>query len=166
MVILRIWHPSLFSKNRVGASAVTIMGLWGKAHISTRPLPVDPDNPGRAGLSAIEAPATTLEDDMKAEGKNPPHFWHFTRMDECRMLRMWGTLEQDVGMARDLDYDPASSFRVSDIVLAAGRGIAVETNPVASFSARARGMVVAADVASSFVQLQGRADYLTQVEHW
>jgi hypothetical protein len=71
-----------------------------------------------------------------------------------------------VQAVHEYSYDPASSFRISDLILAAGRGIDVEENPLASLTGRAQGFAVASAVATSAAQLHVRADYYAQVEHW
>lgn len=165
MVILRIWHPS--QNNRAGASAITIAGLWGAAHISTRPRKDKTLRPGiSSGLTATDHANTTLEQDMEAEGRNPPHMWFFARMDESRMLRMWDSLKAGIADVPPERYLPANSFRISDLILAAGRGLAVEANPVTSLTGVANGMLTASAVATDFVQLQGRADHMAHVQHW
>lgn len=63
-------------------------------------------------------------------------------------------------------YRPAVSFRVSDLILAVGRGIDVEANPAASLAERAYAMAVATAVANNFVELEARAEHFEQVEHW
>jgi hypothetical protein len=167
MVILRIWHPSQTGKNRDGSSAISIAGVWGSAHISTRPRA---DKSLRlaasSGLTANDHANTTLEEDMQAEGRVPPHLWFFTRLDECRMLRLWDQYKHDVADVPPERYLPTTSFRISDLILSAGRGLDVEGNPVSSFTRQASGMAVAAAVATDFVQLQGRADHMAHVQHW
>jgi hypothetical protein len=167
MVILRIWHPSQVSRNRDGYSAISIVGVWGAAHISTRPRKDKVQRPGAStGVTATDHANTTLEEDMLAEGRVPPHMWFYSRMDESRMLRLWDGMKGDIAEVAPDRYLPATSFRVSDLILAAGRGLAVEESPVASFTRNALGMVTASAVATDFVQLQGRADHMAHVGHW
>ena len=89
-------------------------------------------------------------------------------MDECRMLGLWNTVKGglDLSSAAARFYRPATSFRVSDLILAAGRGIYVEANSAASLAGRAHAMSVASAVANNFVELETRAEHFEQVEHW
>lgn len=165
MVTLRIWHPSNLQKFKHGASSLSIVGVWGSAYVSTRPF--DPAAAyTRKPVSQGGDVTATLQDDINAEGRETTDIWHFNRMDEARMLRLWGSMTERVGTVPIRLYDPTSSFRVSDLILAAGRGIAVEAQPTAGFADRARGQAVADAAATSFVQLQIRADYYAEVEHW
>jgi hypothetical protein len=159
MVILRIWLPSQYNTTGKGASAVTITGLWGSAHCSTRP---------QMAKTIGQGPTQTasLADDMAGEGPLQPLVWRYRRMDESRMLRLWSTMKAQIHTMHGGSYEPSTSFRTSDLILAAGRGIDIEANPVASFSARARGMAFAKAVATNCYQLQQRADYYMQVAHW
>ena len=161
MVILRIWHPSKTDETYAGASALTIEGVWGGAHISTRPV-VGKVLPG-GGRSYATA---SLLDDVTAEGGDTHHKWRFTGMDECKMLRVWFGLRKNFATPGTRKYQPSVSFRTSDMILAAGRGIEVESNSVASFSKRAHGVAVGEAVATNFAQLHGRAEYYSMVEHW
>ena len=52
------------------------------------------------------------------------------------------------------------------MVLAVGRGIAVESNPGLGLTQRAQGFATSVALASTFVDLGGRADHYLQVEHW
>lgn len=161
MVILRIWHPSQANKTHAGASAITIEGVWGGAHISTRPVTGNlQPGAGRGNATA------SLHDDVTAERGDTVHKWRFTRMDECKMLRVWLELRKNFVVPGAREYQSSVSFRTSDLILAAGRGIDVESNSVASFSKRARGVAVGDAVATNFTQLHGRAEYYAQVEHW
>ncbi len=165
MVTLRIWQPSAQQKLKVGASSLSIVGVWGSAYVSTRPF--DPAAAfQRKSVAQGGEPTATLQDDLDAEGRETTDIWHFKRMDEARMLRLWGALRERVATVPIGLYDPTSSFRVSDLILTAGRGIAVEAEPVAGLADRARGQAAAEAVATTFVQLQVRADYYAKVEHW
>lgn len=84
------------------------------------------------------------------------------------MLGLWNTVKgsMDFTHRASSSYRPAVSFRVSDLILASGRGIDVEANPAASLAGRARAMVVATAVANNFVELEARAEHFEQVEHW
>ena len=161
MVILRIWYPSQANKTHAGSSAITIEGVWGGAHISTRPV----TGKGLPGAGRSNATAS-LHDDVTAEGGDTKHKWRFTRLDECKMLRVWLELRKSFVVPGDRTYQPSVSFRTSDLILAAGRGIDVESNSVASFSKRAHGVAASEAVATDFTQLHGRAEYYAQVEHW
>lgn len=161
MVILRIWHPSQADKAHAGSSAITIAGVWGSAHISTRPVT------GKVSAGAGRSYATaTLLDDVTAEGGDTHHKWRFTRMDECKMLRVWFGLRKNFTTLGTRKYDPSVSFRTSDLILAAGRGIEVESSSTASFSKQAHAVAVGEAVATNFSQLHGRAEYYSMVEHW
>lgn len=165
MVTLRIWHPSNLQKFKHGASSLSIVGVWGSAYVSTRPF--DPAAAyTRKPVAKGGAVTATLQDDINAEGGETTDIWHFNRMDESRMLRLWGSMTERVGTVPVTLYDPRSSFRVCDLILAAGRGIAVEAQPTAGLADRAFGQSVADAGATSFVQLQVRADYYAEVEHW
>ena len=165
MVTLRIWQPSALQKFKVGASSLSIVGVWGSAYVSTRPF--DPDAAfQRKPVAQGGEPTATLQDDMNTEGRETSDIWHFKRMDEARMLRLRAALRERVAQVPLHLYDPSSSFRISDLLLAAGRGIAVEAQPTAGFADRALGQAVADASATSFVQLQVRADYYAEVEHW
>lgn len=166
MVTLRIWHPSLSNKAAVGSSALTIASVWGGAHISIRPTAAKAADPRKPSAPGREAYVSTLDEDIAAEGHDTRHIWLFHRLDECRMLRLWGGLKDNVVAAHSGRFDPTSTFRVADLVLAAGRGIDVETHPIATLTSRARGLAFAANVAANYVQLQARADICAQVEHW
>lgn len=159
MVILRIWHPASSDKFGAGSSALTIAGQWGAAHISTRPLKETP---------AHRSTSSTLQDDIDAEGNAKVRLWRFHRMNECRMLGLWNTVKggMDLSHRAARSYRPATSFRVSDLILAAGRGINVEADAAASLTGRAHAMVVATAVANNFVELEARAEHFEQVEHW
>lgn len=159
MVTLRIWLPSQYNATGKGASAITIAGLWGSAHCSTRPLKAKVAGQGPSQTA-------TLAIDMEAEGPLQPLVWRYRRMDESRMLRLWGSLKEQIHTMHGGTYEASTSFRTSDLILAAGRGVDIEANPVASFSARARGIAFAKAVATNCFQLQQRADYYMQVAHW
>lgn len=162
MVILRIWHPSSQGNNtHTGSSALTIEGVWGNAHISTRPPAANLARGARRSFATA-----TLHDDVAAEGGDTDHRWRFTRMDECKMLRVWFGLRQNFATPGSRKYQPSTSFRTSDLILAAGRGIEVESSSSASFSEQAHGVAVAEAVAGDAVQLHGRAEHYAQVEHW
>ena len=166
MVTLRIWHPSLFNQTAAGSSALTIAGVWGAVHISIRATAAKPAVAGKPLAPGREAYISTLDEDIAAEGSDTRHVWLFHRLDECRMLRLWGSLKDNVLAAHSGRFNATSTFRVADIVLAAGRGIDVEANPIATLTGRARGLAFAANVAANYVQLQARADMCAQVEHW
>jgi hypothetical protein len=159
MVILRIWHPSISNKFGAGSSALTIAGEWGSAHISTRPLKENPSH---------QSKSSTLQDDIEAEGNAKVRLWRFHRMDERRMLGLWSTVMggMDFSYRTAASYRPAVSFRVSDLILAVGRGIDVDAYPAGSATGRARAMVIATAVANNFVELEARAEHFEQVEHW
>ncbi len=166
MVTLRIWFPSYGSATSKladwekfgGSSCLTIDGVWGHAHVSTRPLPATKNASDYARLN-------TLTDDISAAGGDTEHQWLFRHLDECRMVRYWGTVAGS--LAPDPEgYSAETSFRMCDMVLAAGRGIAVESNPGLGLAARAQGFVAAAGMASSYVDLAGRASQYLEVEHW
>ena len=166
MVTLRIWFPSYDSKAKQladwelfgGSSCLTIDGVWGHAHISTRPLPGTQNTSDFARLN-------TLADDIKAAGGDTQHQWLFRHLDECRMVSFWGAVSSSI-VSDPTGYSAATSFRMCDMVLAAGRGIAVESNPGLRLTDRARGFATSAALASSFVDLGGRAEHYLQVDHW
>ena len=161
MVTLRIWHPTRLLAHSRGSSAITVDGVWGAAHMSTRPLEGGPLNPRRK-----ESPNTTLAEDIEAEGADTQHIWLFRRMDESRMLRMWSTLKDAVALVSRAKYEDATGFQSSDLIMAAGRGLDVETYPVATATRRAEAMTFMATAAANSRQLQSRADHYAQVEHW
>ena len=109
MVILRIWYPSQANKTHAGSSAITIEGVWGGAHISTRPV----TGKGLPGAGRSNATAS-LHDDVTAEGGDTNHKWRFTRLDECKMLRVWLELRKSFVVPVDRKYQPSVSFRTSD----------------------------------------------------
>ncbi|MBC7708692.1 MAG: hypothetical protein H7203_01415 [Rhizobacter sp.] len=166
MVTLRIWFPSYDSKAKQiadwqifgGSSCLTIDGVWGHAHISTRPLP-------ETNNASDVARPNTLADDIKAAGGDTQHQWLFRHLDECRMVRFWGTVSSSM-VSDPAGYSAATSFRTCDGVLAAGRGIAVESNPGLRLADRAQGFSTTAALASTFGDLGRRADHYLQVDHW
>ena len=84
------------------------------------------------------------------------------------MLGLWSAVKGGIDLSHRAasSYRPAVSFRVSDLILAVGRGIDVEAHSAASSTGRARAMVVATAVANNFVELEARAEHFEQVEHW
>jgi hypothetical protein len=161
MVTLRIWHPTRLRAHGRGSSAITVDGVWGAAHMSTRPLEGGLANPHRK-----ESPNTTLTEDIAAEGADTGHIWRFSHMDEGRMLRLWVTLRDAIALVSRAKYEDATGFKTSDLILAAGRGRDVETYPVATATARAEAMIFTQTAAANSRQLQARADHYAQVEHW
>lgn len=166
MVTLRIWFPSYGSNARKiadweklgGSSCLTVDSVWGHAHISTRPLPETQNASDFARLN-------TLADDIRAAGGDTQHQWLFRHLDECRMVRFWGAVASSI-VSDPTGYSAATSFRMCDMVLAAGRGIAVESNPGLGSADRAHGFATSVGLASTFVDLGGRADHYLQVDHW
>ena len=166
MVTLRIWFPSYGSTAKQladweksgGSSCLTIDSVWGHAHISTRPLQ---DTQNASDFARLN----TLADDITAAGGDTQHQWLFRNLDECRMVRFWGAASSSIA-SDPSSYSAATSFRMCDMVLAVGRGIAVESNPGLGLTQRAQGFATAVALASTFVDLGGRADHYLQVEHW
>jgi hypothetical protein len=107
----------------------------------------------------------TFVEDLKAEGGDTDEIWIFQRLDERRMLSLWGSLRGNAAANAQKKPDEIS-FRTTDMVLAAGRGHDVEPISAAPFSRRAKGAVLLAGVASSGSALRARAEYYQKTEHW
>lgn len=135
-----------------------IDGVRGSAYASTRPVEQET---GEARMMRT----ATLDDDIDAEGTDTQVVWLFRRLDEGRMLRLWSKMEANIVNAKEL-YSPTTSFRTSDMLLAAGRGIMVEADLGASFAERARGDTVLVNLADSCAELATLADNYLQIEHW
>jgi hypothetical protein len=158
MVTLRIWYPSRFNKFSAGSSSITIDGVRGAAYASTRPV-------GKEKLEARMFRTATLDDDIEAEGTDTQAVWLFRNLDEGRMLRLWSAMMGTVVNDADL-YSPDTSFRTSDMLLAAGRGIAVDDATGTSYTQRAQGDTVMVNLAASCGALSIRADRYLKFEHW
>lgn len=158
MVTLRIWYPSLANKFGPGSSSVLIHGVEGGAYVSTRPVK-------QGSGQARRTRTATLADDLEAEGGDTLFTWLFRHLDEGRMLRLWSSMQGNLTTDAET-YAPETSFRTSDMILAAGRGIDVEDNSSSAFAARARGRKTVATLAPSCGALGTRADNYLEVEHW
>lgn len=159
MVTLRIWYPSRFNKFGPGSSSITVDGVRGSAYANTRPVK-------DAGAEARMFRTATLDDDIEAEGGVDTNaVWLFRKLDEARMLRLWSSMQGSVVIDPD-SYSPESSFRTSDMLLAAGRGITVEGTLGARYRDRARGDIALAQAASNCGELAARADRYLHFEHW
>ena len=158
MVILRIWTASAANKYGPGSSSLLIDGVWGTDYLSTRIVKPQPGTVHHSGNA-------TLADDLEAEGGDTTNKWIFRRLDEARMVRMWSTLRGNV--ASNIQKKPSeTSFRITDMVLAAGRGIEVEPNSAAGFERRAKAMLVLSGVATTGSALRSRAEHYLKAEHW
>lgn len=158
MVTLRIWTASRANKFGPGSSSLLIDGVWGNTYLSTRIVKRESGGVHGSGNA-------TLAEDLKAEGGDTDEIWIFQRLDERRMLSLWGSLRGNA--AANVQKKPEEiSFRTTDMVLAAGRGHDVEPNSTAPFGRRAKAALLLADVASSGSALRARAEYYQKTEHW
>ncbi len=135
-----------------------ISGNWGDDYLSTRIVKRE------AGQIQGNGNAT-LAEDLEAEGGDTRQIWLFQRLDEVRMLRMWGHLRGNAATNMQ-KRDAENSFRTMDMVLAAGRGFDVEPNPGATATGRGKGMLALAGVATSGSALASRAEHYLKSEHW
>ena len=136
-----------------------ITGSWGEDYLSTRVVK-------RAADSIHGTGNATLGEDMEAEGGDTRSIWIFRRLDEQRMLRIWGGLRGNAADNAHQQSAGETSFRTSDMVLCAGRGYELDGDPAASFTDRAKGSLVLAGAASSGGALASRAEHYIKVEHW
>lgn len=133
-------------------------GVWGTDYLSTRIIKPKAGTVHHSGNA-------TLADDLEAEGGDTVNKWIFRHLDEVRMVRMWGTLRGNA--ASNMQKTPAeTSFRTTDMVLAAGRGFDVEPNSAASFKSRAKAMLALSGVAATGSALRSRAEHYLKAEHW
>lgn len=136
-----------------------IAGSWGEDYLSTRVIKRAPGTIHGTGNA-------TLAEDMEAEGGDTRSIWIFRRLDEQRMLSLWGGLRGNAADNAHQQNPGEMSFRTSDMVLCAGRGYELDGDPAASFSDRAKGSLILAGVASSGGALASRAEHYIKVEHW
>jgi hypothetical protein len=158
MVTLRIWTSSRANKYGPGSSSLLIDGVWGNTYLSTRIVK-------REAGSVHGSGNANFAEDLKAEGGDTDEIWIFQRLDERRMLSLWGSLRGNA--SANVQKKPEEiSFRTSDMVLTAGRGHDVEPNSAAPFARRAKGALLLAGVASSGSALRARAEHYLKNEHW
>ena len=136
-----------------------IAGSWGEDYLSTRVVK-------RAAGSMNATGNATFAEDMEAEGGDTRLIWIFRRLDEQRMLSLWGGLRGNAADNAHQQNPSETSFRTSDMVICAGRGYELDGDPAASFTDRAKGSLVLAGVASSGGALASRAEHYIKVEHW
>lgn len=156
MVILRIWPPSPVHGTSIGFASLEVSGTY----MSVRPL--KPET-----LLTRRSQNATLADDVKGEAVDTPPTWVFTRLNEARMMRTWEQFKGDV--ATDWNGDAVARnncFRFSDMVLAAGRGVAVDSISGESLTARAEAALALATLSTDHAGLSGRAEHYLKVEHW
>ncbi len=158
MVTLRIWTPDL-SATDIGHASLMIAGAYGARYISVwREDSVDKVT-GRDG-------SVTLPDDVKARGgRDAPNHWHFSRLDENRMIGLWDRLRG----GRSLQWSRTlmtNCFWITDMFINAGQGFPVEDNPGWALSERASVSLRMASLAASAVALAAHAHQYEQIEHW
>ena len=156
MVILRIWPPSPLNKNSMGFSSLEVSGTY----MSVRPL--KPEDQRKRGENNA-----TLADDVEAEKFDTPPTWVFTRLNERAMVRTWEQFKGDV--ATDWNGHAVARnncFRFTDMVLAAGRGVAVDSISGESLSRRAEAALALATLSTDETGLSRRAEHYLKVEHW
>lgn len=156
MVILRIWPPPPSNRESIGFASLEVSG----AYMSVRPL--KPED-----LRSRRSKTATLEDDIEGDALDTPPTWVFTRLNEARMMRTWEYFKGDV--ATDWNGKAVARnncFRFCDMVLAAGRGVAIESLSGESLTRRAQAALELATLSTDDVGLSGRAEHYLKVEHW
>lgn len=109
----------------------------------------------------------TLADDVKGEALDTPPTWVFTRLHEARMMRTWEQFKGDVATDwNGLTVARNNCFRFTDMVLAAGRGVAIDSISGDSLTTRAKAALVLATLSTDGTGLFGRAEHYLKVEHW
>ena len=118
-------------------------------------------------LRSRRSKTATLEDDIEGDALDTPPTWVFTRLNEARMMRTWEYFKGDV--ATDWNGKAVARnncFRFCDMVLAAGRGVAIESLSGESLTRRAQAALELATLSTDDVGLSGRAEHYLKVEHW
>ena len=156
MVILRIWPPLPTQRHSIGFASLEVSDTY----MSVRPLPP------LAALSRRSKTAT-LADEIEGDALDTPPTWVFRRLNEASMVRTWERFKGDV--ATDWNGHAVARnncFRFCDMVLAAGRGIAIDSISGESLTKRAQAALELATLSTDDVGLSGRAEHYLKVERW
>ena len=156
MVILRIWPPPPSDRHSIGFASLEVSGTY----ISVRPVKPEVAFTRRTKTA-------TLADDIEGDALDTPPTWVYTRLNESVMVRTWERFKGDV--ATDWNGHAVARnncFRFCDMLLAAGRGVAIELVSGESLRRRAEAALELATLSTNQVGLSGRAEHYLKVEHW
>jgi len=158
MVVLRIWYPLRPDGPNPGFASLYVSSAKRAAYMSVRPVK-DTANRGPEAMTA------TLADDVKAEGRDTPYLWTYTRMDEARILRAWDQFKGPLAL-HSKTRKRENSFRVCDMLLAIGRGHEIEPTATGTLTDQAEAPIRFAALAINRIALSANAERYLKFEHW
>jgi hypothetical protein len=160
MVVLRIWYPLRPDGPNPGFASLYVSSAKRAAYMSVRPVK-DSTNRGPEAMTA------TLADDVKAEGRDTPYLWTYTRMDEARILRAWDQFKGPLAL-HSKTRKRENSFRVCDMLLAIGRGYQADggLHRAGTLTDQAEAPIRFAGLALNRIALSANAERYLKFEHW